>query len=668
MKIWLLTSELVFDIAGGIARYIDNFARLLGQAGHEVLIIGVSPTPRDERLAPGVRVITITPPTDPANQPFPYDTLSYIPAVSYHMAEKVLALAAEGGPPDLIEAQESNALPYYLLQRKLTESTPLDNTPILIMLHGPIFELLAANQKPCYPFPDYWIGQMEKFCLLAADACVSPSRFLAERMQTALDQSIAITVIPLPGVVTTESTGEAVQPGEVVCVGRLEVCKGVLPLVEACHRLWQQGATFRLTLIGGDTAYPRQNTTVGTYLQTTYAPWIDSGHLTLTGQLPYTETLARMRRAWTMVIPSLWENFPNVCIEAMTPGQLMLVSRHGGQADMVGEAGFIFDWHTPGDFERQLYQALALTPDERHTLTQAAQTRITELCHPDTVLTQRLEHYQTIIQNQQPRRHFPTLTPSVAIPPNTGQPDLLSVIGTMPQTTYHPTETARDLESARGEFVAFIKSGVTVTPDFFARAICVLRCYPNVGFVYSWVEMPAGIWPTWNTEFPYLLAQSMLRGAVVVRRAACTKTGASMPTHADWIRLVAAGYAGVSLPAPLTEQLEPNRPVSDIQGLQHYRDLTQHHPDLYRHWGVELFRLQQANGPSHTWSHPGQSVLDSASPNTVALMQTLSSQDISRWMPLSKLLEIVAFKLAHQPGFGWLHRFRERAKAWLRRP
>lgn len=61
MRIWLLTSQLPPEIVGGIARYVDNFARLLGAAGHEVLIITRSRQVYDQQLAPGVRVIGLKP-------------------------------------------------------------------------------------------------------------------------------------------------------------------------------------------------------------------------------------------------------------------------------------------------------------------------------------------------------------------------------------------------------------------------------------------------------------------------------------------------------------------------------------------------------------------------------------------------------------------------------
>ena len=57
MRIWILTCELAHEVAGGIARYVDNFSRLLGSAGHEVTVIGRAAKDCDLRPSPGVRVL-----------------------------------------------------------------------------------------------------------------------------------------------------------------------------------------------------------------------------------------------------------------------------------------------------------------------------------------------------------------------------------------------------------------------------------------------------------------------------------------------------------------------------------------------------------------------------------------------------------------------------------
>jgi hypothetical protein len=103
MRIWLLTSELPQEIAGGIARYVDNLARLLGAAGHEVIVIARTDQACDKPMAPGVRLIGITARHPQLNQPnpggqpdthpgYPYNVLAYWPALSYQMAEEVLRL------------------------------------------------------------------------------------------------------------------------------------------------------------------------------------------------------------------------------------------------------------------------------------------------------------------------------------------------------------------------------------------------------------------------------------------------------------------------------------------------------------------------------------------------------------------------------------------------
>src|SRR5262249_26904570 len=288
MRVWLLTSELPREFAGGIARYVENFARLLGEAGHEVVVIARTEQACDTPLAPGVRVVGISPGHARLNEPnpdglpdthpgYPYNVLAYWPALSYQMAEAVLQLLQHLPPPDVIESQEYAALPYYLLHRKLTERTALERIPILVHLHSPAFELAHFNQEPRYRFPQYWVGQMEKFCIVAADALLSPSAFLADWLEQSLRRPLHVSRIPYPLVLPRDLPPSQARPKHLVYVGRLELRKGVLPLVKACSQLWAAGADFFLTLVGGDVDFNPKETTVGTFLRQRYAAWIESG-------------------------------------------------------------------------------------------------------------------------------------------------------------------------------------------------------------------------------------------------------------------------------------------------------------------------------------------------------------------------------------------------------
>ena len=180
MRIWLLTSEFTDEIAGGIARYTDNYARLLGKAGHEVVIITRTKNARDEIIAHGVRLIGIVPhgksqggrvnSADLSKEcsKYTYKIMPYWAAFSYQFAGEIIDMLNRFPQPDVIESQECSAIPYFLLQRKLTEKTILEKIPILVHLHSPHFEIARFNQEPLYKLPQYWIGQMEKFCIISA--------------------------------------------------------------------------------------------------------------------------------------------------------------------------------------------------------------------------------------------------------------------------------------------------------------------------------------------------------------------------------------------------------------------------------------------------------------------------------------------------------------------
>ncbi|MBI4320860.1 MAG: glycosyltransferase [Chloroflexi bacterium] len=426
MRIWLMTSELPEDVTGGIASYMTNYAKLLGAAGHEVALIASSSEPRDQAIAPGTRLIGVPPANSLQAAPATWQSLDphvdhlhqilpYYPALSYQLANVVLSLLKQLPPPDVIESQEFAGLPYYLLQLKLTERTVLDRIPVVVNLAAPYFEIARVTREPRFRFPLYWLCEMEKFCIVAADALLTASHFLARTVQDTLRRSLTIDVIPYPLPVTAEASPVEVEPRHIVCVAQFKIHKGVMHLVQGCHRMWSAGEDFRLTLVGGDGGDPLRTASVGDIIRDKYARWIESGHLTLLGRVDDSTKLAQLRHAWAAVMPSLWDNFPHTCMEAMGIGQLVLASRSGGAEEMIatdGENGFLFDWNIPGDLERKLRLVLNLSPEARLQIAQRGQKRIESLCGPRAVISQRIEHYERVRARYQPRHVFPTVSRS----------------------------------------------------------------------------------------------------------------------------------------------------------------------------------------------------------------------------------------------------------------
>ncbi|MBI5863781.1 MAG: glycosyltransferase [Planctomycetes bacterium] len=723
MRIWILTCELAHEGPGGIARYVENFAKLIGAAGHEITIIGRAQSDYDVHPSPGVRIIgfehrwsrlgAAASSRRPDDHPsYPYNVIGYAQALSHEIADRVLELLERLPRPDVIESHEYMALPYYLLHRKLTQRTRLDDIPILVHMHGPLHELLRVNQEPRFRFPAWWTGQMEKACVAMADALLSPSQFLADRIRGILGPAFTtpIAQIPYPVGDGADSPFESPEPGEILYVGRLQLLKGVLPMLAACSRMWAAGRQFRLTLIGGDTIYTPRNCTMREYIVRKHARWIDAGRLVLPGPMPYEQVLARLRRSWAAMIPSLWENFPNVCIEAMMSGTVAVGSTSGGQAEMIhrdGENGFLFDWDTPGDFERTMDRVLGLDVAERRRIVERAKKRIHEICSADVVVQRRIEHYEQVARNQQPRHGYPSLqqlqrarlpeqkapiraswqAPAPAAPPRDDVRGLLSVvipffnlgayvretIDSILKSAYQPTEIIlvndgstdraslevlaqlereriaglqivhtensglaqtrnNGADHARGEFLCFLDADDCVEPDYFTRCIDVLTRHDNVDFVSSWIRYfgeTHEIWPVFNAGFPYLLGHNMCTAFSVIRRRSFERWGRNKPVveyaledHEMWISMLEAGAVGVALPDPLVRYRVRKGSMlqssTEVQQMYLFDVISQLHPELYREFGVELFNLQNANGPGRLWNHPALDLPQSWGPRPAA--------------------------------------------------
>jgi glycosyltransferase involved in cell wall biosynthesis/GT2 family glycosyltransferase len=429
MKLFLIASECP-PVPGGIATYVDNTASLFADAGHDITIFVRSLQPGVERyahctwikIAPkDTELLTATGvhPLSELHPAFPYNVMGYWGALSYQLAEAVIDHIRQHGQPDAIESEDFSGLAYFLIQRKLTGCPELAGVPIVLTLHSSQYMLYPANQMPSYRLADYWVGRMEKFCTLAADGIVAPTQYIADQAIAALGSNLDIQIIPLPAAPSLLSPKQLPQtqpaPGDIVYFGRLEVRKGILPLIDACSRLWDSGADFRLTAIGSDTWYHLQGCYMKDYLQRKYRSYIKSKQLILCSPLQQPQIYERIAKAWCVVFPSIWENFPNTCLEAMLLSKMVLASADVGHREMLcnnhGQAGILFDWHVLGDFEQKLKQILALTPADILKAGQQARDLMLKISGHESVLGQRLQHLESVIERDRhgQRKLFPSL-------------------------------------------------------------------------------------------------------------------------------------------------------------------------------------------------------------------------------------------------------------------
>lgn len=566
MKIWLVTSEMPHTISGGIARYVHNFATILHHMGHEVLVLSPCYENKHSSLEADYEIVQfeskyrnlesapLDSVTEPSDHPaYPHNVMSYYAALAWEFYEVIRSEITKRGAPDIIESQEYLGISYFLLQHRLTGNfLHGERTKLITHIHSPDFLLRKINEDPRFNLPFYWTGRMERFTILAADACLCPSQFVTQQIFQQIEEpTLDLVSIPLPWNDFPSPSPAARNPSQICYVGRIEVRKGVIELLQACENLWNQGNEFVLNLIGGSVFFYPKNCQLDEWLKQKYRKRVESGLLHFHQNRPHHEVMQAISTAGAVVVPSRWENFPNTCIEAMSHGCVVLGSDQGGQAEMIGQdgqAGFLFSWDTPQGIESGLVKILNLDMDARTLIGDRARQRIRRMCAPEHVLPKRIEHFERILNKDTTRSIFPfnnislnqldkSINPkppasggtlvSVVVPyfnlgqylPKTLQsiasltyPDLeiiivddgsddvnsIEVLNSLPhqsnlrilRTSNQGLAKARNygVEQAKGEFVLLLDADDQVEPEFVNKSLEVFRRYANVGWVYSWVR------------------------------------------------------------------------------------------------------------------------------------------------------------------------------------
>lgn len=158
--------------------------------------------------------------------------------------------------------------------------------------------------------------------------------------------------------------------------GQLSERKGLFDLGAALPLIFQRHPDARLVLIGRDMKTP-QGRPFPDYLREQAGPYAD--RLEFTGQVGLKDMPQQYARVAVCVFPSIWENFPNVCLEAMSAGRAIAASWNGGMAEMLdaGQCGLLFPPRSPQRLAASVCQLLE-QPELRIKFGERARARVLE--------------------------------------------------------------------------------------------------------------------------------------------------------------------------------------------------------------------------------------------------------------------------------------------------
>ncbi|MFV9504572.1 MAG: glycosyltransferase [Oscillochloridaceae bacterium umkhey_bin13] len=397
--------------AGGMNVYVRELARELGCRGIPVDIFTRSQnrsTPTIEPIACGVRVINLH--TGPAA---PYDkdqVLTYLP----EFVSRVRCFAdGQDLAYDVIHSH------YWLSGEAALRLRRSWGVPVVHMFHT-----LAAMKNSVARSKEETEStrrmQIERRLLREVDAVVAATPLdRAQMVWNYTAEAERIKIVPggvdlrrfQPQDRLAARTQLGLDPNEqlLLCVGRMEPLKGMDALIRALALLRQRdlpiAPRLRVLLVGGEgEATPQQWNPEQQRLNTLrhelgIAPWV-----TFLGARPQEELPALFSAADLVAVPSHYESFGLVALEAMASGAVVVASNAGGLALTVedGRSGLLFppDDHTA--LANHIARVLA-TPELAATLSHGARRRANEYSWA-SIARRTLTIYEELVHARQAAR------------------------------------------------------------------------------------------------------------------------------------------------------------------------------------------------------------------------------------------------------------------------
>lgn len=336
---------------GGIAAQVAGLSAALARAGHDVVVLTVADRPAELAARPpgGVRVLRAL-----VDLPWlpPSEAVTRMASANHAITKLGNRFSGdlEGWRPDIIHGHD-----WQLGWAADTLAAQYD-APFVLTMHG-TERVRHGGQLPLGHPTD--INSIEWWLAFQADRMTSPTRFIVEQLVTSFELS-ADHVTHIPNGIDPDlwrRAGSAKLPSGprprlVASWGRVQYEKGFQVLARAMHEVRSRVVDVHGVIAGRGSYLPE--------LQTQMDVEGVSDIVELPGFLADHELRSLVHRCGCVVIPSLYEPFGIVALEALAAGAPLIVARTGGLAELVAgtEAAITFEPGNPDDLADAIEQVL----------------------------------------------------------------------------------------------------------------------------------------------------------------------------------------------------------------------------------------------------------------------------------------------------------------------
>jgi glycosyltransferase involved in cell wall biosynthesis len=225
---------------------------------------------------------------------------------------------------DLIEGTETGALLIPLFSRQI---------PLIIRLHGERYTFHKNTPRMALKLDVRLSRAIQRFALRRAKLLISPSRAHAQEIARELRYDPrSLQVIPhCIDLAEIPSSDQVTGDGRTVLfVGRLERVKGISLFLEAAELVVQECPTARFLVAGAN--HP---TLPHAEIDQMIRSYSLQEHVERLGHVPWHELVSLYREASVCAVPSHYESFGLVALEAMACGVPVVAARAGGLPEII---------------------------------------------------------------------------------------------------------------------------------------------------------------------------------------------------------------------------------------------------------------------------------------------------------------------------------------------
>jgi glycogen synthase len=337
VKVLMVSWEYPPVVIGGLGRHVYELATALAFAGHEVVVLSRRPSgtdpsthPSTDEVSEGVRVVASA--QDPHEFDFGTDMMAWTLAMGHSMIRAGLALKTEDSSrpwrPDVVHAHD------WLVAHPAVALAEFFDVPLVSTIHA----TEAGRHSGWVSGPiSRQVHAVESWLVRESDSLITCSASMSDEITELFGPGLAeirvirngIDAALWPFAPRRPRTG----PAELLYVGRLEYEKGIHDAIAALPRIRRSHPGTTLTIAGEGTQqrWLVEQARKHKVLKAT----------TFVGRLDHADLVRLLHRADAAVLPSHYEPFGIVALEAAATGTPLVTSDVGGLGEAVinGQTG-----------------------------------------------------------------------------------------------------------------------------------------------------------------------------------------------------------------------------------------------------------------------------------------------------------------------------------------